>query len=150
MIQVELTRGFPTGQMNHQPTVSCLFYHSFSSSAITFHHLYKYLASPKTNVSLQGRPCVPVIPSHSICHPLLKQSSTGLKMTGLRKSFFLPRLTKTKRSQVFLGQSGGKTCLGCSRFLSGKIGSKLTKFDCCPAVNSGLRSCNLPSSARIK
>ena len=49
MIQAELTRGFPTGQMNHQPSVSCLFYHSFSSSAITFHHLYKYLASPNKN-----------------------------------------------------------------------------------------------------
>ena len=35
--------------MNHQPSVSCLFYHSFSSSAITFHHLYKYLASPNKN-----------------------------------------------------------------------------------------------------
>ena len=90
----------------------------------------------------------PILPS--LGHPLLKRSSTGLEMTGLRKSFFLPRLTKTKRSQVFLGQSGGKICLGCSRFPSGKIGSKLTKFDCCPAVNSGLRSCNLPSSAQIK
>ena len=84
-------------------------------------------------------------------HPLLKRSSTGLvELTGLRKSFFLPRLTKTKCSQVFLGQSGCRICLGCSRFPSGKIGSKQTKFGCCPAVNSGLRSCNLPSSAQIK
>ena len=32
--EVGLTRVFPTEQMNHPPTVSCLFYHSASFSLI--------------------------------------------------------------------------------------------------------------------
>ena len=58
-------------------------------------------------------------------HPLLKAGSTRLGMTCLQKVIFHPRLAKTKRFPAFLDCLNWKICLGCSRFPSGYIGSKL-------------------------
>ena len=74
--------------------------------------------------------------THSLQHPLLKTTLTGLRRTYLRFLVFRPKLTKTKRFPPFLDHMNGKLFLGGSRFWSGKIGPKLAvggHWSKCPA-----------------